>query len=214
MSLAAVDLERYAGEHDAAIAAEIERQHRGRAARAQRVGLSRYEQRACETEAQLAEILPARIAPGETWDVVTNGDVDAMTYVRHAINAVGYLDRVLLSTWRVWRAELETIREWLEAGRVDEFTLVTHTKLETQIAESYEIARQLVDDYGVELKLVQNHSKVAIAINRAADYHLCVRGSANLNANPRIEQATLTNDAQLCAFYLEFFDGIRDGDRR
>ena len=58
-------------------------------------------------EALLADLLPPTFDEGDTWDVISHGNIDALSYLRHAIKA--------MQTVRLGVAEHEIV-----AGRADE----------------------------------------------------------------------------------------------
>lgn len=197
----------------ASIQAERER-HRtqsgeARAAKAK----TRTHVRRCKAEKHLATILPARFELGESWDVISHGDIDSLSYLRHALNGVTHFDRVLISTWCIARADLEEIQGWLDAGRVDEFALYAGEIFPSQYGDEYELMQQLRATYGCRMVIARNHSKVMLAEHVADGYRLAIRSSANVNTNPRIEQTTITRSDELHAFYLEFFNDLRSIDR-
>lgn len=197
----------------AAISADLARGRLGSgSARAQKAN-ARTHARRCKAEKHLAEILPARFNAAESWDVISHGDIDSLTYLRHALNGVTHFDRVLISTWCIARADLEEIQGWLDAGRVDEFSLFAGEIFPSQYGDEYELMLQLRETYGCRLVIARNHSKVILAENIAEGYRLAMRSSANINTNPRIEQTTISCSDELHAFYLEFFNGIRSIDR-
>lgn len=183
-----------------------------RQARAQRTK-ARANLRRAKAEKHLAEILPARFERGDSWDVISHGDIDALSYLRHALAGVTHFDHVLISTWCIARADLEEIAAWLDAGRIDQFDLYAGEIFPNQYGDEYELMQQLRATYGCGFAVARNHSKVTLAANEAEGYRLAIRSSANVNTNPRIEQATITCDDALHAFYLEFFRGIRSIDR-
>jgi hypothetical protein len=182
-------------------------------ARAHRTPANRLHVRRCNAEKQLAEILPARFDAGDTWDVISTGNVDALSYLRHALAGVSHFDRVLMSTWRVARADIEEIRGWIDEGRIDQFELYAGEGLQTQCGDAHELLQAMVVMYGCTLVIARNHSKVTLAENVAEGYRLAIRSSANVNTNPRIEQTTITCSDDLHAFYLEFFTGVRSIER-
>jgi hypothetical protein len=183
-----------------------------RQARAQRTA-SRVNVRRCKAEKHLAEILPVRIPAGDSWDVISHGDIDSLSFLRHALAGTTHFDHVLISTWCIARADLEEIRGWLDAGRIDQFDLYAGEIFPNQYGDEYELMQQLQATYGCGFKVARNHSKVTLAENATEGYRLAIRSSANVNTNPRIEQTTITCDDALHAFYLEFFNGIRSIDR-
>jgi hypothetical protein len=198
----------------AAIAAAHERGKRQEGhARAQRQA-SRHHLRRANAEKQLAEILPARFEAGDSWHVISRGDIDALSYVRHALAGVSHFDVLALSTWCIARADLEEVAGWLDSGRVDRFELYAGEIFPSQYGDEHEMALRMVEQYGVRLVIARNHSKVTIAANEAEGYFLAIESSANVNTNPRIEQSAIHCSRELFDFYREFFHGLRSIDRR
>ena len=164
-------------------------------------------------QATLAELLPVRFQPGESYHVISRGDVDALSYLSHAINGVSHFDFVGISTWCIARPDLEQIAAWLDAGRIEHFELYAGEIFPSQYGDEHEQMLKMVADYDCKLVIAKNHSKVTLASNYADDYHLVVEGSANVNTNPRIEQAAIHCGRELFDFYREFFNGLRSIDR-
>lgn len=174
---------------------------------------ARHQVRRAKAAAQLAEILPARFPPGESWHVVSHGDIDALSYLEHAIQAT-FFDFVLLSTWCMATEDLQQIRGWLDAGRIDHLTLCAGEIFPSQYGDEYQVALKLEEDYAARVVIARNHSKVILCANFAEDYYLAMESSANINTNPRIEQTAIHADRGLFEFYRDFYDGLRSIDRR
>jgi hypothetical protein len=173
----------------------------------------RIEVRRAKSEAMLAELLPARLDDGASIHVISHGDIDAFSYVRHAIAGLGYVDLLALSTWCMGKHDLEQLAEWLNAGIVDACELYLGEIFPAQYGDEYELAQRLAATYGVRLVIARNHSKVSLLANHDAGHYLIVESSANVNTNPRIEQSSLTRSRPLFEFYLEFYRGLRNIDR-
>jgi len=182
-------------------------------ARAARSG-QRHHMRRAAAEAKLAEILPPRVELGESWHVISRGDIDALSYVRHVLAGVSHLDELWMSTWCIAKADLDEIAGWLDDGRVEHFALFAGEIFPSQYGDEYELMQRLCKVYGARMVIARNHSKVSLMANHAEPLHLVVESSANVNTNPRIEQSALHHDAGLWAFYREFFDGIQSIDRQ
>jgi hypothetical protein len=182
-------------------------------ARATRVA-QRHELRRANAERQLAEILPARLVDGESWHVISRGDIDALSYLRHLLAGAGYFDHVALSTWCIAKPDLDELCAWLDDGRIDQLDLYAGEIFPSQYGDEYEQALRMVTTFGVRLVIARNHSKVTLARNAKDAYHLCIESSANVNTNPRIEHSAVHCSAPLYHFYREFFDGLRSIDRR
>lgn len=193
----------------AAIAAEIERSKKKAAeTRSARIR-QRIHARRAKSEAVLAEQLPARIAAGDSWHVMSGGDVDALSYLAHAIKGVPYFDLVAISTWCMARQDLDALDAWLNAGTIDRLELYVGEIFPNQYGDEWELANRIARNYGARLVVARNHAKVTLAANHALDYYLAIESSANVNTNPRIEQTAMHASRELFDFYLEFFHGLR-----
>lgn len=174
---------------------------------------NRHHMRRANAEATLAEILPARFTEGDTWHVASRGDIDALSYVRHALAGTTHLDHLLMSTWCIAKNDLTEIAGWLDSGRIEQFDLYAGEIFPGSYGDEYEQMMAMCDTYGARLIVAKNHSKITLACNTGENYYLTVESSANVNTNPRIEQSAIHCGRDLHAFYLEFFSGIKSIDK-
>ena len=182
------------------------------AARAHRTK-TRHELRRAKSEKHLADILPAVIAAGDAWHVISHGDIDALSYLRHALTGVAFFERVAVSTWCIAMPDMLELRTWLDSGRIEHLELYVGEIFPSQYGDEHQAAKALVADFGARLVVALNHSKVILASNAAASVWLVMEGSANVNTNPRIEQTTITHDRSLHDYYSDFFLGLRSIER-
>lgn len=201
-----------AAEIDAIMAARTTEKQTEGAARAARVA-QRMQFRRAKSEATLGEILPARFEPGDSWHVMSRGDVDALSYLAHAIKGVTHFDYVAVSTWCIVKADLDQIAAWLDAGLIDRFELYAGEIFPSQYGDEYEQMLKMAALYGCRLVIAKNHSKITLACNEAEGYYLAMESSANVNTNPRIEQTAVHASRELFNFYRDFFSEIRSIDR-
>lgn len=172
---------------------------------------NRHHMRRANAEATLAEILPATIAPGESWHVMSRGDIDSLSYVRHVLAGVSHLDHLLMSTWCIAKNDLTEIANWLDSGRVEQFDLYAGEIFPGSYGDEYEQMLAMCENYGARLVIAKNHSKVTLC--SVDDYKIVIESSANVNTNPRIEQSALHHNADLHGFYLDFFNGVKSIDK-
>ena len=173
----------------------------------------RHHMRRANAEAVLADLLPTRVAEGDSWHVMSRGDVDALSYVRHFLAGVSHVDLLVMSTWCIARSDLDEIGGWLDSGRVEHFELYAGEIFPSQYGDEYELMLRMRETYGCRMGIARNHSKVTLMANTAEAYSLVIESSANVNTNPRIEQSTVHASADLLAWYLEFFRGLRSIDK-
>lgn len=192
----------------AARAAEIETQGRAKSMRK----AHKLHVRRAKSQATLAEILPPMIEEGESWHVISHGDVDSLSYLAHFIRGVEFFDYVAISTWCMGSADLDQLEAWIESGRIENLALYVGEIFPSQYGDEFSRAVSLSERYGFRLVVARNHSKVMLV--RGGGRHLVIESSANVNTNPRIEQTAVHASAELFDFYREFFDGLRSIDRR
>jgi hypothetical protein len=133
---------------------------------------NRHHMRRATTEATLAEILPVRIEPGDTWHVISHGDIDSLSYLRHILNGVSHLEHVLMSTWCIAKNDLTEINGWIDTGRIDQFDLYAGEIFPGSYGDEYEQCMKMCDLYGCRLVVSKNHSKVTLAC--VGDYKIVV----------------------------------------
>ena len=172
---------------------------------------NRHHMRRANAEATLATILPPTISPGESWHVMSRGDIDSLSYVRHILAGVSHLDHVLMSTWCIAKNDLTEISNWLDAGRIEQFDLYAGEIFPGSYGDEYEQMMAMCQAYDCRLVIAKNHSKVTLC--SLDDYKVVIESSANVNTNPRIEQSALHHNADLHAFYLEFFNEVKSIDK-
>jgi hypothetical protein len=181
-------------------------------ARAQKVA-TRLAIRRAKSEAHLAEILPSRYDNGDSWHVISHGDIDSLSYLSHAISGVTHFDHVAISTWCMARPDLNQLAAWLDSGRIDQLDLYVGEIFPNQYGDEYARAKEMAEIYGCRVVVARNHSKVMLMANHAENYYLAAESSANVNTNPRIEQTVITANKDLYDFYCDFFGGLKTIDR-
>lgn len=174
---------------------------------------NRHQLRRINAEAHLAEILPAEFTDGESWHVISRGDIDSLSFLRHVLNGVGYLDHVLISSWCIAKNDLTEITGWLDTGKIEQFDLFVGEIFPGSYGAEYEQVMKMRDLYGCKLIVAKNHSKVMLAHNRAEKKYIVIESSANVNTNPRIEQSAIHCDKDLYTFYMDFFNDIKSIDK-
>lgn len=170
----------------------------------QRVRLSR-----ASSEDQIAAVLPQIIRPGDAWHVISGGNVDGLSYLAHLLKS-GPADNVILSTWCMSIDDVRQLADWLTSGTIGTLDCYVGEIFPSQYAPAFELLCQVIRTHGRgRVAVFRNHSKVQVLASHARRYYVTVEGSANLNTNPRTEQATITRSQGLARFYADFFDGVK-----
>ncbi|MCD8266478.1 MAG: hypothetical protein LUC33_04915 [Prevotellaceae bacterium] len=170
----------------------------------------RYEYRRAFSEVSLLDAMRhVTLKDGHSYNFITAGDVDSLSYVKVVLNQHS-LDHLILSTWCMAAEDILQVREWHEAGRIRRVDMY----LGEIFPGSYRVEWQMVRDFyrdhpGIgRAAIFRNHSKIYAGCNEADGFFFGVQTSANINTNPRTENGCITVDRGIYDFYKSYFDGI------
>jgi hypothetical protein len=168
------------------------------------------ELRRASSEAVLLEILPDRFQPGESWHVLSAGDVDSLSYAAHIIEREP-LEYLLFSTWCMSVSEVCRFEKWLTAGLIGRLDAYVGEIFPSQYVDAYSALCALVRKTGGRVAVFRNHSKIFAGINER--FAFAIESSANINTNPRAEQTAIHASRELFDFYKAYYDEIRSFQR-
>lgn len=127
------------------------------------------------------------IVPGLSLFLLTRGQFSMLDMVQHVVAQLGRAE-VSIWTWTVASYEVECMTALMMNTAIVGARLIVDRSAEQRSAQTIQDWR---DRFGIEaVRVVKNHSKVCRVWND--DYRVLIRGSMNLNYNPRFEQADLT----------------------
>lgn len=127
------------------------------------------------------------ITPGMSLFAITRGQFSMIDAILHTLDCVGPA-AVSVWTWTVAEYEVECLKRLQMDGRVTSGRMVIdHGALKKNAA----IILDWKATFGAEsVRYVVNHAKLATVSND--NYKVLLRGSMNLNRNPRFEQLDVT----------------------
>ncbi|MCD8207509.1 MAG: hypothetical protein LUD72_06200 [Bacteroidales bacterium] len=170
----------------------------------------KYEYRRAASEVKLLEAMKYRpMKEGYTYNFLTQGDVDGMSYLKIVLNQHS-LDHLIVATWCAAAEDILQLQQWHEDGRIRHFDMYMGEILPS----SYKIEWQMVKDFYDShpdvgrVAVFRNHAKIFAGCNIEENFYFGVQTSANINSNPRTENACITIDKGLYEFYKGYFDGI------
>ena len=163
------------------------------------------------SEAALTEVLPWHLEEGAAYHILSAGDVDSLTYLRHIARAQR-LDYVALSTWCMATSDAKEMLEWVRRDDVRRFDFYVGEIFKNGYRGCLDVLDQICELTGGRVARFRNHSKLMIFFGER--YSGVIESSANVDTNPRTEQTCITVDRPLAEFYLDYFDGINDFDGR
>lgn len=161
------------------------------------------------SEAALDEVLPWHLKKGVAYHIISAGDVDGITFLRH-IAKEQRLDYVLLSTWCMATRDAEEMREWVRRGDVLRFDFYVGEIFKNGYRGCRDVLDEICGMCGGRVARFRNHSKLTVFYGEK--YAGVIETSANCDTNPRTEQTCITVDKGLADFYKEYYDGINDFD--
>ena len=148
-----------------------------------------------------------RFKDGQCYNFLTAGDIDELSYLK-AILRTQRLDHCLMSTWCMAAGDALQCITWLQDGSI--------TTLDLYVGEIfkgsyYAVWKQLHDFYSAHpdkgrICIFRNHSKIIAGTGSRFSFGL--QSSANIDTNPRTENACLQIGEGIYSFYKTYFDGI------
>lgn len=172
---------------------------------------SRRHARRAASESALAEILPADIADGEAWHVMSSGDIDSLSFVAHILKAGHRMDYVAFSTWCMAVADVDQLNSWLDEGRIARLDAYVGEIFPGSYPREHGALCSAVRASGGRVAVFRNHSKVFLLRSGARAW--VIESSANINTNPRTENTCITADMGLFEHHKRYFDSIKSFNR-
>lgn len=142
---------------------------------------------AAESFGNCAECL-GRLGAGSSIFAITRGQWSMIDAILHTIDCCPEPVHISLWTWTIAAYEVDVVTRLRLDGRIAAATLVIDAGARNKNAD---IIRDWQSTFGPSsVRYVVNHSKIARI--GSGDLKFLLRGSMNLNANPRFEQFDLT----------------------
>lgn len=124
---------------------------------------------------------------------ITRGQFSMLDALLHVLDQVGPA-RISLWTWTIAEYEVDVCTRMIDDGRITAGTLIINgerPKIFTEKNHTANIIEKWRSRFGSDsVKNVMNHSKIATV--ETESLRILLRGSMNLNFNPRFEQLDIT----------------------
>lgn len=132
------------------------------------------------------------IEKGKRLFAITRGQWSMIDAVLHTLDCVGP-SKLTLWTWTIAEYEVQTLTRLRTDARVTSATLVIDSGARVKNAN---LIREWKSTFGPKsVRYVLNHAKIA-TVESASGFKVCLRGSMNLNFNPRFEQFDLSEGGE------------------
>ena len=164
-----------------------------------------YLYRRAYSETQLLDVVDFRYEEGHSYHFITGGDVDSLSFLKTVLRQQD-LDYLLFSTWCMAAEDIRQIDEWISEGRIRRMDAYVGEIFPTTYKVEWAMLKDMMQRHGCgRLVAFRNHSKIFAGYGR---FPFVIESSANINTNPRTENACITIDKGLFEFMKEYFDGI------
>jgi hypothetical protein len=157
------------------------------------------------SETQLLDVTPKELKKGYSYNYITSGDVDALSFLKIILRQQK-IEHCLFSTWVMAADDILQIEEWLEKGLIKTIDAYMGEVFPNGYKHEYKKLKEVIKKYGGTVKVFRNHSKIFAGIGDKWSFG--IQTSANINTNPRTENACITIDNEIYNFYKNYFEGI------
>lgn len=158
------------------------------------------------SETQLLDVLPEGLKEGNSYNFITSGDVDALSFFKVVLRQLKKVDYMLFSTWCMACEDILQLEEWLQSGKIKKIDAYVGEIFPGSYKFEYQKLIELIPKYGGRVAVFKNHSKIFAGYS--GNFYFAIQTSANINTNPRTENACITIDRGLYQFYKDYFDKI------
>lgn len=172
--------------------------------------INQHAMRRVLSELALEKELPWHFEQGVTYHCLSWGDVDSLTYFRTIVKQQ-HVFYALISSWCMASEDIAEIRNWRENGYVDRVDFYIGEIFKASYRKQYEELKKMCRELGGRVCMFRNHSKIMVILGERFD--ATIESSANVNTNPRTEQAAITVDTELALWYKNIFDGFQSFER-
>jgi hypothetical protein len=146
-----------------------------------------------------------------SYNFITGGDVDMLSYLKVILRQQN-LKYCLSSTWCMAAEDVVQFGEWLKQGRIEKLDFYLGEIFPNQYKIEYKMLKNIFEKYKCgRMAIFKNHSKIFAGYGEK--FPFAIQTSANINTNPRTENACITIDEGLFKFYKSYFDGIISFDK-
>jgi hypothetical protein len=161
------------------------------------------------SELQLLNCLDdKKIEQGVSYNFITQGDVDQLSYLMLVMRTLKKLDYLLVSTWCCSSEDIVYLFNLHEQGKLNKLDFYVGEIFQRSYPKEYELLLHFYKKYPIgRICLFPNNSKIFAGISND-NIGFVVQTSANMNTNPRTENGNIQLDNGLFEFYRDYFNGI------
>ena len=168
---------------------------------------NKYVFRRAYSELNLLDITPQKFQNGECYNFITSGDVDAISFIKLIIRQQN-IEYLLFSTWCMALDDCKQFEKWLQDGKIKKLDAYFGEIFKGSYRREYNEMKRIFETYKCgRIGIFRNHSKVFAGYGDK--FHFGIQTSANINTNPRTENACIQINKEIFEFYKSYFDEIK-----
>jgi hypothetical protein len=169
----------------------------------------KYIYKRAHSELQLLNCLnDEKLQDGYSYNFITSGDVDALSFLALTLRTYEKLDHLLLSTWCMASEDIVQLFEYHKQGKIKRIDFYLGEIFKSSYPKENALLINLMNEYKIgRIAYFKNHSKIFAGIT-SNEKGFSIQSSANINTNPRTENACINMDTDSYYFYKEYFDNI------
>lgn len=149
-----------------------------------------------EVAAEIINSFSGLPKPGESYEIVTNGQSNAGGFYETIRDIWGKVEYLTIATWIVNKDYIDMLFRDLDSGTLQEMTFLISNRM-SQLGKGHGpnfnvLKTQAMAHPRCNFRVANSHAKV-FSMTNGNDY-ITVSGSGNWSENPRIENYCITND--------------------
>lgn len=174
--------------------------------------IAKYRQRFIKKTDDLKRVITELPEPGYSYHYISAGAWDFYTVIPVFISLFpGPIDETYVTTWTMSRDNAYDILKNFDDGKIKKINLLTGIYFKRRETAVYSVLVNGLLKRKQRYVATKNHTKI-ILMRSETDFLIC-EGSANLTANPRVEQYVINNDQGLYEFHAAWMDDLLDSEK-
>jgi hypothetical protein len=121
--------------------------------------------------------------------------------IEHILQQIGKSDIDIL-TWAIGSKTIDSLVYLQGSGKINKTRIIIDYSYATMHPKYCSKLRQVFGDDAI--RVTKNHAKITLIRN--TDWNLSIRSSMNLNVNRRLEYLEISDDIEMMAYFVDFFD--------
>lgn len=160
------------------------------------------------SELKLLDLMEGcRFKENDSYHFITAGNIDSLSFLKVILRKQN-LDYCLFSTWCMAPEDILEFDTWLTQGKIKKLDAYVGEIFPGSYKKEFQFMKDIFEKHDCgRIAVFKNHSKIFAGYGDK--FHFGIQSSANINTNPRTENANITISKELFNFYKDYFDGIK-----